>query len=194
MFFVGLLFAAIAYVVGSLNCAILVCKAMKLPDPRVEGSGNPGATNVLRIGNKQAAVFVLIGDVLKGALPVLVAYLIGVEGFMLALIALAAVLGHMFPVFFEFKGGKGVATAFGAMLVLTPGVTIFGLIVWVGIVFVTRYISLASVITPVVASVLILFLHIPYFLPIAVMAGLIIWRHKDNIDRLKAGTENKFEW
>lgn len=194
MFFVGLLFIAIAYVVGSLNCAILLCKAMKLPDPRVEGSGNPGATNVLRIANKQAAIFVLVGDVLKGIVPVLLAHRVGVSDFMLPLVALAAVMGHMFPVFFQFKGGKGVATSFGVMLVLAPGVTIFTLIVWAGIVFVTRYISLASVIAPVVASVLILFLHTSYFLPLAIIAGFIIWRHKENIDRLKAGTENKFEW
>jgi len=189
----GILFIIIGYLVGSLSSAILVCKAMKLPDPRTEGSGNPGATNVLRIGGKLPAALVLVGDILKGFLPVLIAALVGVYGIMLGLVALAAVIGHMYPAYFKFQGGKGVATAFGGILALSPIVAIIAAIVWAVIVFVTRYVSLASLIAVVLAAVLILFVYTIYFLPVAIIAGLIIYRHMDNIARLKAGTESKIE-
>ncbi len=194
MFFVALLFIIIAYVVGSLNCAILISKVMHLPDPRQEGSGNPGATNMLRMHGKQVALLVLAGDILKGFIPVLLAKLVGVTDFGLACVALAAVVGHMFPVFFKFAGGKGAATAFGVLLALSFWVTLLVAIVWAVVVFVTRYVSLAVLIAMVLAAVLILFVHTSYFLPVAVAVTLIIWRHHDNIERLKTGMEDKVEW
>jgi glycerol-3-phosphate acyltransferase PlsY len=194
MFILDILFIAIAYLIGSLNSAILVCKVMKLADPRIEGSGNPGATNVLRIAGKKAATIVLVGDMLKGFLPVLCAHILGVSDFALACVALAAVIGHMYPVFFKFQGGKGVATAFGAILALSFWIGLLAAIVWGVVVFVTKYVSLASLIAMVFAAVLILFAHTAYFLPIVVMIVLVGWRHKENIDRLKLGTENKIEW
>ncbi|HMQ13394.1 MAG TPA: glycerol-3-phosphate 1-O-acyltransferase PlsY, partial [Candidatus Competibacter phosphatis] len=115
----NLLFVVLGYLAGSISTAILVCRAMRLPDPRSEGSRNPGATNVLRFGGKKAAAITLAGDFAKGLLPVLLARLAGVEDTGLALTALAAFLGHLYPVFFGFEGGKGVATAFGAILGLS---------------------------------------------------------------------------
>jgi acyl phosphate:glycerol-3-phosphate acyltransferase len=194
MIITGIIFIIIAYLVGSISCAILVCKAMKLPDPRTEGSGNAGATNVLRIAGKLPAVLTLVGDALKGFLPVLIAAWLGVWGFMLALVALAAVVGHIFPLYFKFKGGKGVATAFGGLLVLSFLAAIISIIVWIIIAAATRYISLASLVAIVIGTLLILFIHTIYFLPVLIAALLIIWKHKENIERLKAGTENKFEW
>lgn len=189
----AILFLIAAYLLGSLNSAILICKLMKLPDPRLDGSGNPGATNVLRVAGKLPGILVLVGDVLKGLIPVLLAKVVGVSGFMLALVALAAVIGHIFPIFFEFKGGKGAATAFGGFLALSLWVSIIVIFIWAVITFTARYISLATLIATTLGAILILFDHSNYFLPCAVMAGLIIWRHWDNIERLKAGTENKFE-
>lgn len=194
MFILSILFIAIAYLIGSLNSAILLCKVMKLADPRTEGSGNPGATNVLRIAGKKVAAIVLVGDMLKSIVPVLCAQMVGVSGFALACVALAAVIGHMYPLFFKFQGGKGVATAFGAILALSFWIGLLAVIVWGVVVFVTKYVSLASLVAMVFAAVLMLFAHTPYFLPIAVIVVLVAWRHKENIDRLKAGTENKIEW
>src|SRR5262249_20586522 len=125
---------------------------------------------------------------------VLIAGLLGVNGTWLALVALAAVVGHVFPLYFKFKGGKGVATAFGAVLALSPVVAIVSLIIWILVVFVTRYVSLGSLIATGFGAVLILFTHLNYFIPVALIALLIIWRHMENIDRLKAGTENKIEF
>jgi len=194
MFLLSIIFIAVAYVIGSLNSAILVSRVMKLADPRSEGSGNPGATNVLRIAGKQAAAIVLAADVFKGVIPVLLASMLGIADFSLGCVALAAVVGHMYPLFFKFQGGKGVATAFGVLLVLSFWVGIIAAIVWGVVVFVTKYISLASLIAMVLAVVLILFSSVAYFLPILIMVALIVLRHKENIERLKAGTENKVNW
>ncbi len=191
---VAIIFIIIGYLVGSINSAILISKAMKLPDPRTHGSGNAGATNVLRTSGKLPAILVLVCDILKGFLPVLIAGFLNVGGIWLGLVALAAVVGHMFPVFFKFRGGKGVATAFGGVLALSPWVALVSMIVWLIVVFVSRYVSLASLIAVALATILVLFVHLHFFLPIAVMAVLIIWRHMDNIDRLRAGTESKIEF
>src|SRR4051812_41996280 len=114
----AIVFTLIAYLLGSISSAILICKIMGFPDPRTQGSGNPGATNVLRIGGKMPAIVALIGDILKGVLPVLAARLYGLESIDLCLVASAAFLGHLFPLYFNFKGGKGVATAFGCLVAL----------------------------------------------------------------------------
>lgn len=189
----GIIFVIIGYFIGSLSSAILVCKAMGLPDPRSQGSGNAGATNVLRIGGKLPAALVLLGDLLKGLIVVLIAKAVGVQGFMLALVALATVVGHMFPAYFKFQGGKGIATAFGCLLVLSFWLALISLILWIVVVALTRYVSLASLVAAVFATVAILFVHTTYFLPMAIMTILIIWRHMENIERLKAGTENKLD-
>lgn len=139
-----LLFIVLGYLAGSVSTAIIVCRAMGLPDPRNEGSRNPGATNVLRLGGKKAAAITLAGDFLKGLLPVLLARLAGVEATGLALIALAAFLGHLYPIFFGFQGGKGVATAFGAILGLSAPVALAALATWLIMAFVLRISSLSA--------------------------------------------------
>lgn len=187
-----LIFAIIAYLLGSVSSAVIVCKLMGLPDPRTEGSGNPGATNVLRIGGKQAALIVLLADGLKGFIPVILARMLGVSGFALALIALIALLGHIYPVFFKFKGGKGVATAIGGIFGLSFLVGILALITWGLVVYFTKYSSLAALVTAVLLPIYVLiFAHAAYFLPVLIMTAILVWRHWDNIERLRAGTETK---
>ena len=134
----------VAYLLGSLSAAIITCRVMGLPDPRGQGSGNPGATNVLRIGGKKAAAITLLGDFLKGLIPVLLASLLGVSALGLALVALAAFLGHLYPLFFGFQGGKGVATAFGAIIGLSLPVALAVLLTWVGVFALCRVSSVAA--------------------------------------------------
>lgn len=191
--FLGLIFIVIAYLLGSLSSAIIVCRIMGYEDPRTQGSRNPGATNVLRIAGKKAAMITLLGDALKGFIPVVLARMLGVDGFILGLVALAAFIGHLFPVFFDFKGGKGVATAFGAILGLNFFVGIIVLAAWVIIAAIFKFASLASLAATALAVVLFLFAGLNYFIPVAIMAGLLIWRHWDNIERLRAGTESTME-
>jgi acyl phosphate:glycerol-3-phosphate acyltransferase len=184
----------IAYLIGSLETSVLLSRLFKFPDPRSQGSRSAGATNVLRTAGKNQALLTLIGDVLKGAVAVLIARLFHAEPFFIALAALAAVIGHIFPCFFQFKGGKGVATAFGGILMLTPFIALLLAVLWLVVVFATRFVSLASLITAAAAPILVLIfssLRMAYFLPLLIMAGLIIWKHKDNIRRLRQGTENK---
>lgn len=193
MLFLFLLFLIIAYLLGSLNSAIIVCNLLKLPDPRQQGSGNPGATNVKRVGGTNAAIIVLVGDVLKGLVPVLLAAWLGIGGIFLGLIALAAVLGHMYPLFFNFAGGKGVATTLGAVFGLSLWLGILVVLVWLVVMLLSRYVSLASMLatvaTPVIAAALG---HFGYVIPLAIMAALVVYRHGSNIQRLRMGTENKF--
>jgi glycerol-3-phosphate acyltransferase PlsY len=165
---------------------------MNLPDPRTEGSRNPGATNVMRLAGKQAALIVLVADAIKGFLPVILARMLGVSGFGLGLIAVIALLGHLYPIFFQFKGGRGVATAIGAIFGLNFFVGILALITWIAVVYFTKYSSLASIVTFVLAPIFILiFSQAVYFIPVVIMSALIIWRHWDNIQRLRSGTESK---
>ena len=148
----------LGYLAGSLASAIIVCRMMGLPDPRSGGSGNPGATNVLRLGGRKAAALTLVGDILKGVAPVLTAHALEVSEPARALTALGAFMGHLYPVFFRFQGGKGVATAFGATLALSwPVGLVFGG-VWLALAALTRYASLASLIAAVTAPVAALML------------------------------------
>lgn len=183
----------IAYLLGSVSCAILVAKLFNLPDPRTHGSGNAGATNVFRVGGKKAGLYVLLGDVLKGLLALVIAILFGVHGMALGFVALAAVAGHVYPVFFGFKGGKGVATAAGALFVISFWTLIFVVIVFALVLYFTRFVALASI-AAVIAALIFLLIggNYVYFFPFLLIAALIIWRHKDNIERMRAGTENKF--
>jgi glycerol-3-phosphate acyltransferase PlsY len=190
--FIFIILLIIAYLIGSVNTAVLVCKFMGLPDPRTEGSRNPGATNVLRIAGKQAAGFVLLADALKGFIPVVLARFVGIIDFPLGLVAIAALLGHIFPIFFQFKGGKGAATAIGGIFGLNFFVGILAAITWGVIVYFTRYVSLASIATAGLSVIYILiFSRLAYVIPVLIMAIILAWRHWENIKRLRAGTESK---
>jgi glycerol-3-phosphate acyltransferase PlsY len=178
-----LIFVA-AYLLGSISSAILVCKLFNLGDPRKLGSGNPGATNVFRIGGKLPASLVLIFDVLKGTLPVWGSYYIGLEPFYLAVVAVMACLGHMFPLFFGFSGGKGVATAFGSIMPLGLDLAAMLIMSWVMVIFLTHYSSLAAILSTSLAPVFTWLLKPEYTLPVAILSVLIVLRHKDNIIRL----------
>lgn len=192
----------LAYLAGSLSFAVIVSRAMGLNDPRTYGSKNPGATNVLRSGSKAAAIVTLLLDALKGWLPVMLVHWFGkpyglADG-TLALVALAAFLGHLFPVFFRFQGGKGVATALGVILGIHPGLGLAVCASWVIIAFFFRYASLASLVAAVFAPVYYVmgagvawYLARPVLLAMVAMAALLIWRHSANISRLIKGTESR---
>lgn len=184
----------VAYLVGSISSAILLCKLFRLPDPRTAGSNNPGATNVLRISNKFIAALVLFFDILKGTLPVWGGYFLGLEPLYLGVIAVAACLGHMYPIFFQFSGGKAVATAFGVLLPI--GLDLGGLLVltWLLVAKTTRYSSLAAIVTVSLAPLYTWLLKPIYVYPVIMLSGLIIFRHKGNIVRLIKGTENKISF
>ncbi|PIE83740.1 MAG: acyl-phosphate glycerol 3-phosphate acyltransferase [Candidatus Contendobacter odensis] len=187
------LFIILGYLAGSISTAIIVCRAMGLPDPRCEGSRNPGATNVLRFGGKKAAAITLAGDFLKGVLPVVLARLAGIDDTGLALTALAAFLGHLYPVFFDFKGGKGVATAFGAILGLSYWLALAALAIWLFMAFVVRISSLSALTAAAASPVLAWLFNLPHIYSVVTMVivVLLIWRHRTNIIQLLAGTENK---
>jgi len=183
----------IAYLMGSISSAIIVARLLGLPDPRSGGSGNPGATNMLRLGGKGAAVVTLLGDMLKGVLPVLLARALGGSELALAGAAAAAFLGHLYPVFFGFQGGKGVATFFGTLLGLNWLVGVMVLGTWLVMAFLFRYSSLAALIASALAPAYLGWLQpVPVFI-IAVcgMVVLLFWRHRSNIGKLMAGTEGK---
>ena len=190
---ITLLSIVLGYLAGSISTAILVCRAMGLPDPRSEGSRNPGATNVLRFGGKKAAAITLVGDFLKGLLPVLLARGVGLDETGLALTALAAFLGHLYPVFFGFEGGKGVATAFGVILGLSWPVALAALATWLFMAFVVRISSLsaltAAALTPLFAWGF--GMRGVAFAAVLFMVALLVWRHRSNIQNLLAGAEDK---
>lgn len=182
-----------AYLIGSLSSAIVLCKLAGLPDPRTQGSGNPGATNVLRFGGKKLAATVLFIDVLKGVIPVLLAHLLGFDMVWVAAVAFAAFLGHLFPVFFQFQGGKGVATALGGFLALSPVLAGAGLLTWLLVFAISRISSLsaltAAALTPVYSLWLIDSAGARWL--ILLIAALLVARHHSNIRRLLAGEEQK---
>jgi glycerol-3-phosphate acyltransferase PlsY len=182
----------IAYLVGSISSAILVCNLMGLPDPRTEGSGNPGATNVLRVGGKKAAAITLIGDMLKGLLPVLAANLLEVLPLTLALTGLAAFLGHLYPVFFGFRGGKGVATMLGVLFGFHGLVGAATAGTWLLIAKGFKISSLAALIATLLAPLYVWLIIGPsqeLVIITAVMTLLLFWRHRSNIQRLLSGQE-----
>lgn len=182
-----------AYLLGSVSSAIVIARLFGLQDPRQVGSGNPGATNILRYGGKKAAILTLAGDILKGVVPVLVAHALKVEPLVLALTMLAAFLGHLFPVFHGFKGGKGVATAAGALLALNGWVGLALVGSWLVMAFTTRYSSLSAIVVTLLSPVYVWwFTREPLLIAAtAVMGVLLLWRHKANIRKLLAGTEPK---
>ncbi|MDP1651208.1 MAG: glycerol-3-phosphate 1-O-acyltransferase PlsY [Rhodocyclaceae bacterium] len=198
-----LVYIALGYLIGSLPFAVIVSKLFGLADPRSFGSGNPGATNVLRTGNKAAAALTLLGDASKGWIAMFVVAKLGAGGTALAgatanmetataLAGLAAFLGHVFPVFLRFKGGKGVATAIGVLIGLDGWVALGAVLVWLATAIVSRYSSLAAITAACVAPTLALAWHglgaVSFV--VGLMCLMLIWRHRGNIGRLIAGTEN----
>ena len=186
-----------AYLLGSLSFAVIVSRVMGLADPRSYGSKNPGAANVLRSGNRKAAVMTLAFDALKGYVPVLLAWVygprIGLGETTVALVGLAAFLGHLWPVFFGFKGGKGVATAAGVLLGLNPWLGLATLATWIIIAAFTRYSSLAALVAAVFAPFyqVLIWGGGPIAVAVFVMGALLVWRHRANIQKLLNGTESK---
>lgn len=187
----------LAYLVGSLSFAVIVSRAMGLSDPRSYGSGNPGATNVLRSGNRSAAIATLLLDALKGYLPVVLVLRegapFGLEEGTAALVGVAAFLGHLWPVFFHFKGGKGVATAAGVLFAFNPVLGLATLATWSIVAFFTRYASLASIVAAVFAPFyqLLIWEGGPIAVAVGAMGVLLIYRHRANIEKLFKGTESK---
>jgi glycerol-3-phosphate acyltransferase PlsY len=192
-----LIFVVCAYLIGSVSFAVLMSKAFGLADPRSYGSGNPGATNVLRSGKKAAAALTLIGDAAKGWLAVFLAIQFAPhngEGLLIvALVALAVFLGHVFPIFLKFKGGKGVATALGVLLALNVWMGLFVLGAWLLVALVFRYSSLAALVAAITAPIFAMLIHLrpELVLAVAIMSMLLIWRHKGNIQNLMTGKESK---
>ena len=184
----------LAYLCGSLCSAIVVSHAFHLPDPRVHGSKNPGTTNVLRLAGKPYALLVLLADVLKGTLPQLLGHWLALSPFELGCSALAAVLGHLYPIFFNFKGGKGVATTLGALLGLNPWLGLQTAFTWLIVAALSRYSSLAAIIALSLApSYVLLGSDKAAFLPLLTIAVFILWQHRSNIKRLIHGEEPKIK-
>ena len=189
--------ALAAYLIGSLSFAVIVSRVMGLSDPRSYGSGNPGATNVLRSGNKVAAVLTLLLDALKGWLPVVLVQqfgpALGLDEGSMALVGIAAFLGHLWPVFFRFRGGKGVATAAGVLFGLNPWLALATIAVWVAVAAITRYSSLAAIVAGVFAPFcqILVWEGGPIAAAVTVMGALLVWRHRVNLQKLLKGTESK---
>lgn len=195
MNFIGIqiLIVFLAYLLGSINSAIIVSRVMNLPDPRRSGSKNPGATNVLRTGNKLAAVITLFGDLLKGLIPVLVTNYYFNYGPTLASVCLAALLGHMYPIYYRFQGGKGVATLLGILLGINWLLALAWTIIWLTSAAIFSYSSLAALIAT--SSILIIIFFWFYeswvFGSLVIIAALVFWRHRSNVKHLIEGTEEK---
>ena len=191
------LFVIAAYLIGSVSFALVFSKVFGLADPRTYGSGNPGATNVLRSGNKLAALLTLIGDAAKGWLAVWLAFHLGpdfqVSEVGIALVCIAVFIGHLFPLFARFKGGKGVATALGVLLGISPWLGLLVLVTWLCVAVLTRYSSLSALISAVLAPIYygLLFGFNLYFLASVVMSAFLISRHWKNIGNLLSGKESK---
>ena len=191
------LLTSAAYLIGSISFAVVVSKFYGLADPRSYGSGNPGATNVLRSGNKGAAIWTLIGDAFKGWIAVFLtihfADQLGAGDSTIALVAIAVFIGHLWPVFFKFKGGKGVATAAGVLLALNVWLGVATLVTWLVVAYAFRYSSLAALVASIFAPFYygLLFGADPQMAAVVVMSGLLIWRHAKNIGNLMAGKESR---
>ena len=192
-----ILFVVVAYLIGSVSFAVVVSWCFGLPDPHKYGSGNPGATNVLRTGRKAAAALTLIGDAAKGAIALWLARRwapeFGVGEITLAAVAFAAFIGHLFPVYFRFKGGKGVSTAAGILLAVDVRIAGIALLVWLLTVFGLRYSSLASILAALAAAVATLYFlgWGPFAWMVLAITALLLWRHRGNIARLMNGTESR---
>jgi len=185
----------ISYLIGSISTAIIVCKILNLPDPRTQGSNNPGATNVLRIGGKKAAAITLIGDGLKGALPVVAVLFMGFDLVDASWIALAAFLGHIYPIFFGFKGGKGVATFLGSLFALGLSVGISFAIIWIFVAKVLKISSLSALIATFLTPIFFYFIsdNLEASYIISLISLWIFYTHKSNIKRMLSGEEGSIK-
>jgi len=188
---VTLIFIISAYLFGALNGAILLCIAKGWPDPRTQGSKNPGATNTLRLQGAQAASTVLIFDLLKGTVPVYLAYFLGYPPFFIGIIAIAACLGHIFPPYFQFKGGKAVATGLGTLLPLGMDLTGLLVLTWLFTIAVSGYASLAAIVAAIAAPFFVQQINPEYTLAVIMLSVLIFLRHIGNIRRILSGKEKK---
>ena len=188
-----LIFAIFAYLLGSVSSAIVVSKLLQLPDPRVEGSGNPGTTNVLRLSGKLPAALTLFGDLAKGTIPVLIARMISDDLLVISAAALMSFLGHLYPIYFKFKGGKGVATALGAYLGLGMPVFVGVGGVWLVVALIWRYASLSAIVAMLLAPVFAWYFYQNSWLTATciLIFLFIVIRHRTNIQRLMAGEESK---
>jgi len=186
------LLTLLAYLIGSLSFAILLSRLAGMPDPRAGGSGNPGATNMLRLAGKRLAICTLFGDLLKGLLPVLLAASLDMSVQQQAWIGLAAVCGHLYPLYFRFRGGKGVATAAGALLALYPPAALLAIAAWLLVFRMTRTSSLAALIALPLCLPLLAWQQPGALLPMSLLATLIVWRHRSNVRDLFAGRERHF--
>lgn len=182
-----------AYLLGSISAAIIICRLMGLADPRTLGSNNPGATNVLRIGGKRAAALTLLGDLLKGLIPVVLAQLLGANPELLAMVGFAAFIGHLYPIFFGFRGGKGVATAFGVILGLSWSVALVAIVIWLVVAKLFKISSLAALIAATMAPAAGWYLGMAesQIYMLVVLTLLLIWRHRSNIQKLMSGGEGQ---
>ena len=182
------------YLLGSVSSAIIFCQLAGLPDPRENGSRNPGTTNVLRIGGRLSALGVLLFDVLKGMLPIALALRFGLEPSEIGFIALAACLGHVFPIFFRFRGGKGVATALGTLIPFGMEISGLSLATWLITFLVFRYSSLSAVITALILPTFVWWYKPEFTFPVALVCCLLVYRHHDNIQRLWRGQEDRIRF
>lgn len=191
---IPIVWIVVAYLLGSISFGILICRLFGLPDPRTVGSGNIGATNVARSGKKLPAILTLLGDAFKGWLPVWLALQSGMLMWVVAAVGLAVFFGHLFPIYHRFKGGKGVATALGIMLAISLMLGLAALITWIIVFAISRYSSLgaivAAVLSPLYAWALLPYKD--YVIMVFVIAVMLVWRHKSNIQKLRAGTESGF--
>lgn len=183
----------IAYLFGSISSAVLICKVFRLPDPRQNGSNNPGATNVYRLGGKIPALLTLFFDVLKGMIPVWGSYFLGIPPLFLGMIAVAACLGHIFPLYFHFRGGKAVATALGAMFPVAWEMALLLIFTWFVVFKISKLSSLAAIITVSLAPFYAYWIKPQYTVPVIMISALIIWRHQSNISRLRHGNEQRIK-
>ncbi|MCL7463031.1 glycerol-3-phosphate 1-O-acyltransferase PlsY [Pseudomonas sp. NW5] len=186
------LLALLAYLLGSLSFAVLLGRWLGSGDPRLGGSGNPGATNMLRLAGRRAAALTLLGDLSKGLLPVLLARQLGLPGEQQAWIGLAAVLGHSYPLYFQLRGGKGVATAAGLLLGVYWPAALLALAVWLLVFSLTRISSLAALIATPLTLPLLAWQQPALLLPVTALCALILWRHRRNLRDLRSGQERPF--
>jgi glycerol-3-phosphate acyltransferase PlsY len=185
----------IAYLIGSVSFGILASKLFNIADPRTMGSKNPGATNVMRQGNKVAAIFTLLGDMLKATILLLIAKFYGVSDSLIVLISIAVMLGHVYPIYYQFKGGKGVATALGILLGISPVLALLVFIIWIIIFFIWKFSSLAAIGATLSSPIIALWIGLSNQLVflMCILSLIILVRHKSNIKNLLNGTESGFK-
>ena len=191
-----LLIILFAYLVGSVSSGIIVSQIFNLPDPRTIGSKNPGATNVMRSGNKKAAIFTLLGDLLKAILVLVIAEYLGFNDLIIVCVALAVLIGHIYPIFYKFQGGKGVATAIGILFALNFKLALIVASIWLLVFGIWRYSSLAAIVAAISAPIIAIFIlrdQSLYCIAFTLITIIILFKHQANIRKLLSGTELKFK-